>query len=153
MESRVDPMWARGGVCRDGARVPLPWTADDALSHGFSLAEPAAEPWLPVPSDWGTHAIELQQQNPESALNLARTAIELRRQLWKNEVFTADDGGSWRVEAGNLLVCERNEHFLVAVAMGTESVPLPAGTVLLSAAPLAEDGWLQPNNAVWMLRG
>ena len=42
LESRVDPMWARGGVCRDGARVPLPWTADAALSHGFSLAEAAA---------------------------------------------------------------------------------------------------------------
>ncbi|MDI3242234.1 alpha-amylase family glycosyl hydrolase [Arthrobacter sp. AL08] len=37
LESRVDPMWARGGVCRDGARVPLPWTADAALSHGFSF--------------------------------------------------------------------------------------------------------------------
>ena len=77
----------------------------------------------------------------------------MRRLLWKNEVFTADDGGSWRVEAGNLLICERNEHFLVAVTMGTEPVPLPAGTVLLSAAPLAEDGWLQPNNAAWVLQG
>ena len=40
-EARVDPMWARGGVCRDGARVPLPWTADAALNHGFSLGAPA----------------------------------------------------------------------------------------------------------------
>ncbi|BCW69959.1 alpha-glucosidase [Arthrobacter sp. NicSoilB8] len=153
VEARVDPMWARGGVCRDGARVPLPWTKDAALNHGFSLGEPAADPWLPVPTGWGTHAIELQQQDPQSALNLTKAALELRRQLWKNEVFTADDGGSWRVEAGNLLICERNAHFLVAVAMGTEPVRLPSGTVLLSAAPLAEDGWLQPNNAAWMLRG
>jgi alpha-glucosidase len=72
--------------------------------------------------------------------------------LWKNEVFTADDGGSWRVEPGNLLICERNEHFLVAVAMGTDPVELPAGTVLLSAAQLEQDGWLQPNNAAWVLR-
>lgn len=152
VEARVDPMWARGGVCRDGARVPLPWTEDTGLNHGFSLGEPAAEPWLPVPSDWGAHAIELQEQDQQSALNLTKAALELRRQLWKNEVFTADDGGTWRVEAGNLLICERNEHFLVAVAMGTEPVQLPAGTVLLSAAPLAEDGWLQPNNAAWVLR-
>jgi len=151
-EARVDPMWARGGVCRDGARVPLPWTEDAAMNHGFSLAELAAEPWLQQPEGWGTHAVELQQQDPNSVLNLAKAALELRRQLWKNEVFTADDGGTWRVEAGNLLICERNEHFLVAVAMGTEPVPLPAGTVLLSAAPLAEDGWLQPNNAAWVLR-
>ncbi|PVZ53686.1 alpha-amylase family glycosyl hydrolase [Arthrobacter sp. H-02-3] len=152
-EARVDPMWARGGVCRDGARVPLPWTGDAALNHGFSLVEPAADPWLPVPSGWGAVAVERQQQDPESALNLTKAALELRRQLWNNEVFTADDGGSWRVEAGNLLICERNEHFLVAVAMGTEPVQLPAGSVLLSAAPLAEDGWLQPNNAAWVLKG
>jgi alpha-glucosidase len=150
--ARVDPMWARGGVCRDGARVPLPWTDDAAQNHGFSLAEPSAVPWLPVPAGWGTHAIEGQEQDPQSALNLTKAVLELRRQLWKNEVFTADDGGTWRVEAGNLLICQRNAHFLVAVAMGTEPVRLPAGTVLLSAAPLAEDGWLQPNNAVWVLR-
>jgi alpha-glucosidase len=152
LEARVDPMWARGGVCRDGARVPLPWTEDAALNHGFSLSEPAGEPWLPQPAGWGAQAIELQQRDPDSTLALVTAALELRRQLWKNEVFTADDGGTWRVEPGNLLMCERNEHFLVAVAMGTEPVQLPAGTVLLSAEPVAEDGWLQPNNAAWVLR-
>lgn len=151
VDARMDPMWARGGVCRDGARVPLPWTDAAAQNHGFSLDEHAADPWLPVPADWGTQAIERQQQHPESTLNLTKAALELRRQLWKNEVFTADDGGNWRVEAGNLLICERNASFLVAVAMGTESAKLPAGTVLLSAAPLEEAGWLQPNNAVWVL--
>jgi alpha-glucosidase len=155
--ARVDPMWARGGVCRDGARVPLPWTADPALNHGFSLAGPAAAvqapvPWLPQPADWGVHAVERQQQNPESSLALAIRALAMRRLLWKNEVFTADDGGTWHVEGGNLLICKRSDNFFVAVAMGTESVPLPAGTVLLSAVPLEEDGWLQPNNAAWVLR-
>ncbi|MDN4644195.1 alpha-amylase family glycosyl hydrolase [Arthrobacter sp. PsM3] len=157
LECRVDPMWARGGVCRDGARVPLPWIADAALNHGFSLAEPAiafqaSEPWLPQPADWGTHAIELQQEDPESSLALVTKALEMRRLLWKSEVFGPNDGGSWRVEAGNLLICERSADFFVAVAMGTEPVKLPAGTVLLSAAPLAEDGWLQPDNAAWVLR-
>jgi alpha-glucosidase len=36
--------------------------------------------------------------------------------------------------------------------MGAERVKLPAGVVLLSAFPLAEDGWLQPDNAVWIRR-
>ncbi|MET3946836.1 alpha-glucosidase [Arthrobacter sp. UYCu512] len=157
LEARVDPMWARGGVCRDGARVPLPWTADSALNHGFSLAEPAAAvqtsaPWLPVPADWGAHAVALQEQDPASALNLTKAALGLRRKLWKNEVFGPDDGGTWRVEAGNLLICERSADFFVAVAMGSEPVQLPAGTVLLTAAPLEQDGWLQPNNAAWVLR-
>ena len=76
----------------------------------------------------------------------------MRRLLWKNEVFGPKDGGTWRVEAGNLLICERSADFFVAVAMGTERVRLPVGSVLLSAEPLDEDGWLQANNAVWVLR-
>jgi alpha-glucosidase len=47
VSARVDPMWARGGVTRDGARVPLPWTADAASNYGFSLVESPADPWLP----------------------------------------------------------------------------------------------------------
>ena len=73
--------------------------------------------------------------------------------LWKNEVFGPDDGGTWRVEPGNLLICQRSAHLFVAVAMGTEPVKLPPGSVLLSAAPLGKDGWLQPNNAAWVLKG
>lgn len=78
-------------------------------------------------------------------------APEMRRLLWKNEVFGPNDDGTWRVEPGNLLICERSADF-VAVARGTEPVQLPTGTVLLSTEPLAEDGWLQPNNATWVLR-
>lgn len=152
LEARVDPMWARGGVCRDGARVPLPWTQDAALNHGFSLVETAPSPWLPQPDGWGAHAIERQQQDPESTLALVTKALEMRRLLWKNEVFGPNDGGTWRVEPGNLLIIERSADFFVAVAMGTEPVRVPVGTVLLSAEPLTQDGWLQPNNAAWVLR-
>ena len=71
----------------------------------------------------------------------------------RDGVFAANDGGMWRVGPGSLLVCQRSEHFLVAVALGDEPVRLPAGTALLSAVPLNQDGWLQPNNAAWVLRG
>jgi alpha-glucosidase len=145
-------MWARGGVTRDGARVPLPWTEDPALTHGFSLREPAACPWLPVPAGWSSHAIDRQQEDPDSVLRLATQSIALRRRLWDEGLFTADDGGIWQVEEGNLLLCERSRGFLVAIAMGTEAVKLPAGVVLFSAFPLEEDGWLQPDNAVWLRR-
>lgn len=62
------------------------------------------------------HAIELQQQDPESILRLVTSTLELRRKFWEQGVFTANDGGSWRVEAGNLLICERVADFFVAVA-------------------------------------
>ncbi|MDE8669849.1 alpha-amylase family glycosyl hydrolase [Pseudarthrobacter sp. H3Y2-7] len=152
LAARADPMWARGGITRDGARVPLPWTESPLLSHGFSSAQPAAAPWLPQPPGWGSYAAETQQQDPGSMLALVTAAVGLRRQLWEQGVFTADDDGSWRVEPGNLLVCERSPRFLVAVAMGTEPVRLPAGTVLATAAPLDTGGWLQPDNAAWVLR-
>ncbi|MCX6499533.1 MAG: hypothetical protein NTU93_12155 [Arthrobacter sp.] len=131
------------------------------MNHGFSLGtspspsplRPSPKSWLTIPTDWGSYAIEVQEQDAGSALNLAKAAPERRRQLWQNEVFTAGDGGGCRVENGNLLICERNKDFLVAVAIGTERVRLPASTALLSAPPLVEDGWLQPNNAAWVLRG
>jgi alpha-glucosidase len=145
-------MWARGGITRDGARVPIPWTASPKGNHGFSLVPPATETWLPQPEGWGKYAVEIQQQDPRSTLALVTAAVGLRRQLWEQGVLTADDGGSWRVEDGNLLICERNPRFLVAVAMGTEPVRLPAGIVLASADPPETDGWLQPDNAAWVLR-
>ncbi|MDJ0317508.1 alpha-amylase family glycosyl hydrolase [Arthrobacter antibioticus] len=156
IRARVDPMWARGGVCRDGARIPLPWTQSPAQNHGFTLKEQTtaqpAEPWLPVPPHWGVHAVELQQQDPGSTLNLTKRCLSIRRKLWAHGVFTTNDGGHWRVDPGNLLICERNDQFLVAIAMGTEAASLPPGTVLFSAVPLLDAGWLQPNNAAWILR-
>nr|WP_217509232.1 alpha-amylase family glycosyl hydrolase [Pseudarthrobacter sp. C4D7] len=152
VEARVDPMWARGGVTRDGSRVPLPWTEDPAGNHGFSTGPTATPPWLPLPDGWGDNAIESQQQDPGSALAFAARALALRRQLWADGTFTADDAGTWRLRAGNLLTCERSPRFLVAVAMGSEPVELPPGVVLFSAFPLEQEGWLQPDNAVWLRR-
>jgi alpha-glucosidase len=148
-EARVDPMWARGGVTRDGARVPLPWTEDPAGSHGFS-AVGGAPSWLPTPDGWGTRAVERQQRDPGSHLALTTQAIALRRRLWADGTFTANDGGTWRVQEGGLLLCQRSPGFLVAVAMGSAPARLPAGVVLFSAFPLEQDGWLQPDNAAWL---
>ena len=83
---------------------------------------------------------------------LVTRALELRQ-------IVKERGSSSRTTAAPVaskpatLICERSADFFVAVAMGTEPVQLPAGTVLLSAGPLAEDGRLQPNNAGWVLKG
>lgn len=126
--------WTRDGVCRDGARVPLPWNTKAAPNHGFSHTKPAAEPWLPEDAGWGNNTVKMQHNDPESTLALGTKALEMRRLLWKNGV------------------CERSAAFFVAVAMGMEPVQLPAGTVLLSAEPLDQDGLLHPHDAVWVLR-
>jgi alpha-glucosidase len=59
---------------RDGARTPMPWTAD-APHAGFS----SAEPWLPIPSDHVAKSVAGQDGEADSVLTIARELIELRR--------------------------------------------------------------------------
>jgi alpha-glucosidase len=59
---------------RDGARTPMPWTADDGFA-GFS----EVEPWLPVDPRHRALAVERQERDPGSTLHLARRLIALRK--------------------------------------------------------------------------
>ncbi|WP_258066830.1 alpha-amylase family glycosyl hydrolase [Arthrobacter sp. GMC3] len=149
---RVDPMWSRGGVCRDGARIPLPWTQESHRSHGFSQGQLPDSPWLPVPEGWGNYAIERQHHDPDSSLQLLRRAVELRRHLTGRGIFGKHDDVSWTVQAGGLLLCQRQENICIAMAMGTGRVRLPAGEVLISARPLQAAGWLEPGNSAWIVQ-
>jgi alpha-glucosidase len=149
VEARVDPMWTRGGVCRDGARVPVPWTTSAASNYGFSSGASVAAPWLPQPDGWGSHAIEAQSDC--STLQLFREAVRLRRKLLADGKLQTHDGGTWRVEAGGLLICERGTGFFVVVAMGDSEVKLPEGEVLL-ASESVRDGRLEPGCAAWVRR-
>ena len=60
---------------RDGARTPMPWSANGAAC-GFS----EAEPWLLIPEDHRNRAIDLQESNASSTLNTTRALIRLRRE-------------------------------------------------------------------------
>ena len=59
---------------RDGARTPMPWRAD-APHAGFSTAEP----WLPVDTRHPPLAVDRQDADPASMLNLTRRLIALRK--------------------------------------------------------------------------
>ena len=64
---------------RDGARTPLPWsgqTGNGAVAHGGFSVE---EPWLPIPQAHLDRAVDLQDDDPESLLNLTRRLVALRR--------------------------------------------------------------------------
>jgi alpha-glucosidase len=145
--ARQDPMWARGGVSRDGCRVPMPWRRDPAGAFGFS-DDPDAVPWLPVPDGWGALSVEAADADPASVLHLSRAALAVRRRLHAEGVLTADDPVGWAVDGGRLTA--QRGRFTLVVAMGDDPVPLPAGDVLLaSAAPAA--GSLPPDAAAWVL--
>jgi alpha-glucosidase len=75
-ESRQDPIYIRtkgGQKGRDGARVPLPWSGENA-PFGFT----SGTPWLPMQDTWKELTVEKQSAEPKSSLNLYRNALNLR---------------------------------------------------------------------------
>ena len=78
-------------LSRDGARTPMPW-ASDAPGLGFSTAEP----WLPLGEDHAALAVDRQDGDPASLLNLTRRLLALRRgsealRLGDMTILTATD--------------------------------------------------------------
>jgi alpha-glucosidase len=60
---------------RDGCRTPMPWQAG-AKNGAFSTAETT---WLPVPQSHLCHAVDVQEQQPDSVLNACRRLLAWRR--------------------------------------------------------------------------
>ncbi len=61
---------------RDGCRTPMPW--DHTRAHaGFS----EAQPWLPLPEHHQQAAVSIQENQPGSALNFARTILHWRKTI------------------------------------------------------------------------
>jgi alpha-glucosidase len=148
---RVDPMWARGGVSRDGARVPMPWTAQATGSHGFSPAS-GSPAWLPQPDGWGDMSVDVQTRDGASALTGFRAATALRRQLTDEGALQAGESASWSLEPGGLVLCARSGGITVAITMGDEPAVLPDGEVLITSVPLDEDGRLPADASAWIRR-
>jgi len=64
-----------GGAGRDGARTPMPWTADGP-SAGFSAS---AETWLPLDDRHRALAAGVQDGDPASMLAFTRRLVGLRK--------------------------------------------------------------------------
>src|SRR3546814_9241772 len=60
-------------LSRDGARTPLPWAAGESHA-GFS----SVDPWLPLGAAHGDLAVDRQNDDPASLLNLTRRLVGLR---------------------------------------------------------------------------
>jgi alpha-glucosidase len=145
-EVRQDPTFARTGgerLGRDGCRVPLPWRAEEP-AYGFGTAD---IPWLPQPESWKALAVDRQESDPGSTLNLYRSALRLRRELGLG-------AGSlqWSVEYENSdTVAFRNGDVVVLINMGEFDTQLPGGSILAASHPEAgANGLLAPNHCVWL---
>lgn len=59
---------------RDGCRTPMPWQ-ENAPNAGFS----ACAPWLPVPQEHYTMAVDIQEREATSTLNFTRRLLKWRK--------------------------------------------------------------------------
>jgi alpha-glucosidase len=137
-----DPVWIRSGHTekgRDGCRVPLPWEGDGP-SFGFG----DAEPWLPQPASFGESSAAAQEGEPDSTLEMYRTALELRRQF-----FVQDEDLEWLEMGEGVIAFRRGAGVVCLVNFGPEAVRLPEGGILLTSAPVF-DNLLPPNTAAWL---
>jgi alpha-glucosidase len=117
-EARRDP-----GSGRDGARTPMPWSAEP----GAGFTAPGVEPWLPFGELAGVD-VTGQRTDPGSALNLTRDLIALRRAeeglraSSYEEVAAPDEVWAYR----------RGDGFLVALNLGADAASVPAdGTIAI----------------------
>jgi alpha-glucosidase len=158
-EARQDPTWERSEHTergRDGARVPLPWS-DEGPTAGFSPPDATAAPWLPQPAGWAGYAASLQEGDPDSVLELYRSALRLRRE---HPALGAGDMTWGSAEGAAVLDLRREPGFACVVNMSPDPVELPEHEqVLLTSSPLAEDPEdadldeptvLPPDTAVWL---
>lgn len=145
-EALRDPVWERSGHTergRDGCRVPIPWSGD-APPFGFSTS---ADTWLPIPAEWAALTVEKQLRQPDSTLSFFRRALQLRT---KRAEFVGD-AIDWLPTGRDALIFQRRGSRLIcALNAGQRALPLPAGDLLLSSAPL-RNGQLPPNAAAWLV--
>jgi alpha-glucosidase len=128
---RQDPAFHRGSGqdgLRDGCRVPLPWSGD-APPYGFGTGGS----WLPQPKSWARLSVAAQTGDPESMLELYRTALALRR-----EVPGLGDGTMHWLPAPVDVLAFARPGFVCTANLRPEPVEIPVpGRLLLSSVPLA----------------
>ena len=125
---------------RDGCRVPLPWTA-----HGPSFGFGARASWLPQPSWYRRYAVDQQTGQPESHLELYRTALALRRKL------RTDDDVVWveHPDRPGVLHLRRSNGWNCLTNFTSEQIPMPAGHAMLRSMPSGEPELVEPETTIW----
>jgi alpha-glucosidase len=152
-----DPTWERSGHTdrgRDGCRVPIPWSGGPP-GYGFGPAGSTAEPWLPQPRGWAPLSVAAQASQPDSMLELYRTALWIRRR----HPALGDGAMTWLDLPPTVLGFYREPGFACVVNFGPEPIALAevaaawsdglAPRVLLASEPLPADAVLPSDTAVW----
>lgn len=150
---RQDPTWKRSGHQvrgRDGCRVPLPWNST-ATSLGFSTSP---RTWLPFPPEYRELAVDLQESDADSTLNLYREALVARRE---RALGTAEciewidtDPGVLAFRSGNTVVAVNTSHAGHPLPVAGKIVVASNPQVGRSGSEWSQDKWLPADGAVWL---
>ena len=149
--ARQDPVFFRTNGAdkgRDGARVPLPWKSAEA-NFGFS----SGKPWLPLPSEYGLHSVDIEELNPHSMLNFYRKSLGLRK---SHPDLGARSELTWLYSHEGVLSFKRGESLTVVANTTGEQLSLPehATQILLASNgdTTLENGLLTipPHSTVWL---
>jgi len=135
-------------LSRDGARTPMPWLVQSG-EGGFTTGAP----WLPVGADNLSRAVDRQESDPASLLNLTTQLLRLRR---TNPALRIGDFTVLHVDAQMLAVRRvAGEQAIVAVFNLADSPSRWPDTLrnegaLIASVNGADIGHLPPFGALWI---
>ena len=116
------PGWLPGAAALVGAEPP------------FGFGPPGSKPWLPQPLGWRELTVEAQTGDPDSFLELYRTALRLRR----DHLGFRGSGMAWLPAPESVLRFDRPGGLETIVNLGTDpdrAAGRPAGPARERAAP------------------
>ncbi|MDI6100822.1 glycoside hydrolase family 13 protein [Actinoplanes sp. NEAU-A12] len=153
-EARQDPAFHRAAGqdgYRDGCRVPIPWSGDQA-PYGFG--PDGGGSWLPQPASWAQLSVAAQTGVAGSTLELYRSALSIRR---NNPALAPTDNLRWIPAPAGVLAFERETEgaavFRCTVNMSDEPVAVGRpGELLLASGPIdgtADNVILPPDTTLW----
>lgn len=158
---------------RDGCRVPLPWSAVEKpkpadwnsgfgqnASFGFSPAKtqdnrPAADPHLPQPLWFENYAVDKEEIDSESMLNLYKQALHVRAEMLTptgdTDIKTIDHTKKVLLYSRSAFYAGQRRRFTSITNFGQNPIKLPEGEVLLSSASLKSGNRLPKDTTAWIL--
>lgn len=143
-EQRQDPTFFRRpgvDVGRDGCRICMPWE-EKGKNMGFGDGK---DPHLVQPANYADYAVDKEDKDPKSTLNLYRKALALRHKLQCAEEL------EWLSDDKSLIHFKRPNGWEVLVNFGEKAVKVPSGRKVALASEELVDGAVPQDVAVYLL--
>ncbi len=116
------------------------------------------DPHLPQPKWYKDFAVDVEDADPNSMLNLYRKALSLRHNLmpqdtelqWLDEDRPSDVRDGADGQRGGVIAYRRSNGWASVTNFGEQPVELPQGEVILASGELTADGRLPQDTTAWL---